>query len=498
VRTPQICLLFALCGCNNPAMNAPDMAGGDMTMLPDGGTPDMAQPVTNLGTRIFTGKGLQLLAVTSDDDVAFSDGGGGIEVVPVAGGAATVVASSAQGLVSGKMVMAWANFSKTTSVGDLSVYTAANGVVALDVNSVGMGVAADDGSALIYSNNASGDGSTADLVFAKADGTGKKTLFPGSLMGNPCRPGIRTAAGSFFVSHCDAAPAAGPDGGSDDGGAPDGGGPAGPSATLSMVGADGTLTNIASGVTPVFNVSPDGMQVLAIAANGDGLLYPPTANASGTKLDSNVVFGFFSPDSSTLLYYTTDGKLHRMVGAGPSTVLVTSNVTGVLDAAPDFSTVLFYSTNDASMFTSDVYLASATTPGAATMLAPPNGAVYGDGYTADSSRVLFYKNVAMGVGDFLSAPASGGGNPTTHGSKVWVSYHGAKPTQVVFNPNWKSVANSNGRADVSVVDTAGSDPPTVICVAAEADFFLSHDRTKVVYGALAQPGKEGIYAAALP
>src|SRR5262249_15022713 len=123
------------------------------------------------------------------------------------------------------------------------------------------------------------------------------------------------------------------------------------------------------------------------------------------------------------------------------------------------------------------------------------GEIFGDAFTSDSSRVIYYNNVAnVGQGQVgqLNVATVGGGNPNILGSKVWGSWAG-KGTRVAFNPNYKA-GKYNGRADLFAGDAVGN--PSIVVMQAEADFYVDSTRGNLIYAV--QTGQAGVYVYPIP
>jgi hypothetical protein len=477
-------ILFTL-GCSNGTSSTNDMGGnkdlsmgGDMAMMP---TPDMA--MANIpGTQIVKGKGIQVLNVTDDDFVGYFDAMGNVAATSLAGGMAqSVVASAGIAGVSGKTVFAWANYDTMTMIGDLTVWNSTGGANMIASNSVSNGfIVSDDGQFVVCTQNAAGDGSTADLILVKSDGTGAKTLWTGVATTMTNQPYMRYAGGKFFIAHTAAGKTA-----------------------VDVVATDGTITNLSMDAK-VF-VANDKAGMKAMWADSSGAVSIATIGAPSSPAAMMFQGGFLLPDGSAGLMTTTGGALQRVVGGSPATTLVATMANGFPvfgdehSLSPDGKFVLYYNSQDMNGV-GDLSISSTTAANMTTVLtSKADGAIFGDPFTTDGSRVLFYTSVATGVGDFKSVDLAGG-TPNTHGTNVWVSYNTSKPKGAIFNDNWKTGGmTSNGRADIKVLDDSSTtNPPTLIVASAEADFYLSHDHSKLVYVYFATVGKEGVYVTPLP
>jgi hypothetical protein len=277
----------------------------------------------------------------------------------------------------------------------------------------------------------------------------------------------------------------------DAGAASDAGAAADVATVATFAGA--TPAVLATAAQPGFAVDRAGTKVLVATASG--LFVHPIAGGAGTSIDAAGAIGLFTPDGSAVVYTTSAKALRRAsLGASPATTtLVANGFSEVLAISPDGSWVLGDQSRAGQ--TSDMFLASTSAAGSATALSSATtAALFGDAFTADSSRALFYTNVSKGVGTF-NAQATSGGAPTALGSNVWENY-AATGTKVVFNQNYD---RTNQLADIAVADVASTAPATVLVTQADAYFFLSPARDKVVYSWSDQPGgQEGVWVAPVP
>lgn len=456
------------------------MPGGDMAM---GSTPDMAMAANVPGTQLVKGTGIQVLNVTDDDYVAYFDAMGNTSAIPLAGGMPVMIDPSAGVAgVSGKTIFSWDNYDMNTMIGGgLTVWTQATGAVMIASNSVTNAfIVSDDGQYVVTDQNAAGDGSTADLILIKTDGTGSKTLFTGVAMDMANAPVMRYAGGKFFIAHTAAGKTA-----------------------VDVVATDGTITNLSMDAKQFVNNDKTGTHVMWAESSGNVSI--ATVGSAGMAAGTMFQNGLLLPDGSAGLITTTGGALQRVTPGGAATTLVATMANGfaVFDErslSPDGKFVLYYNSQDSTTGVGDLSLSSTTVANMTTPLTTmADGAIFGDAFTTDGTRLLFYTNVATGVGDFKSVDLAGG-TASTISTNVWVSYNTPKPKGAIFNDNWKAGAmGTNGRADIKVIDdTSTTDAPTTIVTKAEADFYLSKDHSKLVYAYFATVGKEGVYVTPLP
>jgi hypothetical protein len=154
----------------------------------------------------------------------------------------------------------------------------------------------------------------------------------------------------------------------------------------------------------------------------------------------------------------------------------------------------------------DMYLVS-TTPGGAdggnpvtTLDSMTDGANFGDAFTVDSTHAIFYTTVNMsGTGNLMSLalPPAAAAKPVT--ATGWEGF-ATKAAKVVYSDNWSMVMGSlQGYADIHSVDLAGTAAPSTVVTSADANFFVTTDRSTILYSWHACPGAaEGIYSIAAP
>ncbi len=495
-----LAILVSGCG-GTPMSKSSDLGSSDMASSPsDGGTGDMAM-VKVTGTKVVGGTALQLplndYPIMDDGTLVYQDKMGFPNAVPLAGGKAEAIATSAAFSIFPKAVFSYSNIDQAAGAGDLSVWTPSQKTVGSPIPSVITVTGNNAGTWMAYLKSTSGDGSVADLYVSKLDGTSSTKVASGVAFStdmakrDACGPNWKFAGDTLVASYC-----------------------VGNATTATVVAvASGTTVTLLAGAKPFFALNKDNTQVVVSDAAGN-VKVVPIGGGNGTPIDAKFASGLLLNGEDTLLYVTSDMKLKRSPLTSPSpTALVMADVGamwrafGATDPAvsPDKKYVLFNKNFNPDTNSGEIYLASVTTPGTATAIVDQQtGLLQGDAFTTDSSRVLYYKNVkSVGksavVADLFSLPV-GGGTPVAHGTKVWNSWAGTG-TLVVYNDNYKSSPKSSlgdGRADLRVLDVAKSDAAMLLAAQAEADFYLTAAKDKVVF-ALQQGGadQQGIYVAPL-
>jgi hypothetical protein len=243
-----------------------------------------------------------------------------------------------------------------------------------------------------------------------------------------------------------------------------------------VVGPSSTPTVITSDPTFTGSYSTDGTQILYVTQAGAAVVVPVA-----------------SPSSMTAL---TFGKFNYIVGLSP-------------DPKSKFALIATAETRDPAGFVSasDMWLlstAAMNTPSQLSMGA--SAAPYGQVFTADSNFVVFDDNVSGGVGTLYIQPTGGAPNPVVLGQQSWIDDE-PKGSLVVFNVNCGNCTTMYvpGTADIQYVDLATSMTPTTLVTQADYNFYITRDKTKLVYSwhptsvaADAGASKAGVWVWPLP
>jgi hypothetical protein len=476
-RVVTAAVLIAGCSSGDGEM---DMAVADLAMPDLTPGPDMKTPVLVTGTKLLDGTHT-VLGITTDDFVAAADTTRMMKVVPVAGGMAEPIATDTfDGRISGKVVFVWSEVDQVTRrFGAIKVWTNANKVQRLgETSTIATRGATLDGEYLMFTDNANTTGSIADLYVAKSDGSGKLMVLPQRMAFEPCQPRIAPAGQKFVVAHC----------------LPMGDAGAAP-ATLSLVDpATGMATTLASGLVPFVAVNKPGTHALAVTTTSNILSVITLAGGTPVVIEPGVAVreARFNAAGDEVFYVTQAGALKRTPIAAPAPMtLGGTGVRGIDDISPDEKFLAYHKLVDGDGV-GDLFLAPTTPPGTPVTIAAGEVAVFGDVFTTDSSRLLYYSDLDSSLAGTLNAhPVAGGAEIKISNSKVWVSFSTASG-KVVYNDNWKRVMQA-GRADIKVADGTGG--TNLISIQAEDSIRLNADRTKVVYMYRVDSSKTGLYAA---
>jgi hypothetical protein len=474
-----VVLAMVVGGCSNSNNNG-DMGVGDMG-LPDLSIvtpPDLSAPMVLTGSRILPGR-VSLAGVTTDDFVIVQDDmSGALKAVPVAGGTAqTILAVADFFVISGKVVFAWEALN-ADGVGKIYAWTPAGGSVLLGNTSYPRGAAAsDDGTFVLFNDNANLDASLVDFYVAKSDGTGKVALtgIDRKIGETPCRPRSRFAGAHFFISTCSSA------------------GDAGISpATIHSVTTTGTVATLLTDARGFFTVDKAGTKVLGIVDMPGTATVIPAAGGTAIPIDSAVTDAEITSDGATVVY-AKGGALMKSPSGSAAPVSLVGSGCRILDGiSPNDQFVACHDV--AAMTGQDLLVASLAAPGTpVTISNMPDIALFGSLFTSDSSRVLYYTDLDQDEAGTLNAqPVAGGAPAVLSTDKVWLSY-GAAGSKVLYNDGWRTVSMA-GRANLKVIDGAGG-TPTLIATQADDSPALSNDKGTAIFTYRAAAGKEGLYAA---
>ncbi len=459
---------------------------GVQCTLPDGG-------VFPVGTQLVKGANLSVGGVTGDGYAAYVDTmANAIFAVPIApaGGdaGAPVMVSTNDGSgfeTLGNAVLAWTGATQSSglSVGAMTLWTAANGLQAnIATGSLGPNnqvsgwvAVSSDNKYVLYFDNASSLGGTADLYAAGTDGTRKTRLVAGVAISQQCTPQVGFAGDYAVASYCTSVPTS------------DGGTSSLPVATITAWSGTGWTTSAPVSASAYPSWSTDGKGLVAYANTAGFYVYTAATDGS-TLIDAAGSSGLFTSDSASIVYSAAGGSIRRSTVASPSPQVVLpagdagSGYLGLVALSGDDGHLLTYKTFDPNTGFIDLYL-SPTAPGstAIPLSSAVTSAVYGDPFTADGTHALFFANLNSSlVGDYDEMAVTGS-TPAKLGSVAWEGF-ATTAAKVLFNDNWVADSTGSGRADLEAVDTSAA-TPTVTKLVSQADafFYLSADKSKVVY-----------------
>lgn len=483
-------------------------SGGSSGGIPgdaSGDSPDGAQPCTAMpaGNKVLATTTQSVLGVTGDNQVVIYDPTAkSLSAVPLAGGTATSIGpfDNQQDYVAiaGNIVVLAQGGSQSNPAGTLTLWTSAGGAKkvgsatyggypgsgALDVSS--------DGKYVLYTENATA--TTADIYVAGTDGSSPTKLVGGTSVGNACAPILYFAGDDAVVSYCTAQPD--PDASTMN-----------VATVAAITGAPNwqTTQTFANGDAANFVVARAGASASQVAfVTSAGLQVEAIGGTTPTTIDANGVSGMFNHAGTSVIYQDASGNVWtspvaaaapaELVGASVAQTLALSSDDKWLEVAENFS-----------HGNTDMYLVSTTASGAdggnalTTLDGMTDGANFGDAFTADNSHALFFTGInSNATGSYMSLglPPSGAAKAIT--MTGWVGY-ATSAAKVVYSDNWSMAGAFEGHADIHAVDLSGTAAPTTLVSAADASFYVTADKSKVVYSWHGCPGAaEGIYSIAAP
>ncbi len=482
----------------------------------DAALPPFDAGVAPTGTRVRAG--LVTLPgenpITTDGYVVYMDNADKnmkvVSLTPPDGGAATpvtVAQFNANAFVSvvGASILVWPSPGAKLPVSPLYAWSAAKGPVTIDSNAlVGAGGLSADGSKIAFVSTP-GNARAGTIVVANIDGTGRQVIETDV----PTLSNLNLAGCGVTVSF--------PGGKSDKVAAA--WCPAGSTTQTITVHTVANATNldVATGIAPnsfaSFVSDPAGSKLLTVFANPDGgvssIAVVPTAGGQTTKIEDGDIAAFFT---STTVHYLagTSYKSSPAVNPSPKALATVTGLNGIYPTLlpPDQAHVLLFTAQNSTTNGTDLLLVDTTTAGQTpkTLQATPTGALYGDAWTADSSRVLFVDGIQLIggglVGTLRAAPVATG-VPTKVADNVWITWAlgGSKITYGDNSANIDGAANF--RTDIRTLDLAAAGAVAKLIVnQADANYYVTPDKTKIVYAYEADPASasplNGLWVAPVP
>ncbi len=151
--------------------------------------------------------------------------------------------------------------------------------------------------------------------------------------------------------------------------------------------------------------------VLASPTDGQAVLLPIAGGNPIPLVDADYYYGFFVGNNQSVFFNDQTMGVHRVDVGGGAPILLQPTANGFF-ASPDASFFLSNTMYSKTDNTYDLFLASGTAPGGATMLSSAV-APYLFGFTADSRYALYLENVVftdktLATGDLKAAPTAGG------------------------------------------------------------------------------------------
>jgi hypothetical protein len=456
-----VAALAGVAGCGDGNKNTDDMGVSDMGVGDMPSTrPDMTVPLMLDGKKVVSGAA-QYITVNDDGWLLYF--GSGINAVKLDGTSDTKIIPNGFGVLPGKKVVfglevadqmnpgptaklwAWKN-------GEASAREVTTAAVMFpndpnDQRTLVAAAASDDGTKILFTKNATA--TTTDIALANYDGTSEVPVLTGIPRNGACELTMGFAGGKFFVGYCTAQPTM-------DGGIAT-------STVISVDATTGAQTPLFTGARNFFSVNTAGTKVFGISATQQPMWVASTGGTP-TMITSDPVLGevgLINPAGNNIVWVTTTKKLMRLDVSQPSQspVEITSGLAtelsggGLLAISPDFAWGVVAKQFSSQAQATDVILTSLTTAGQVTpLVTTATGAIFGEGFTKDSTRVLYYTDVVDGAGTLHSKPVAGGADVVL-ASDVWLEYPGVN-NKVLFTDRHHDGANG-GLVDLKWIDASG-------------------------------------------
>jgi hypothetical protein len=454
---------------------------------------DAAPPVAT-GTKILSG-GFHITSLTTDDYAVLAniDGTAGAQTIALGATTATSIdATSKLAFASGSVVFSWDQDGSTFPMnGNLVAWSASAGVHAISTTALAPSrslfatfAASRDGSAILWLDNASTDGSMVDVKWAHVDGTAATTLFTSQAASDTtCPLVIAPASTGFVVVHCDRT------------------GTTTGAAHLDAIDSTGVARSLSTDTQAAFTLDATGANVLHVtAASGLELI---TFAGTKTTIDAAGGLGLLSSVGDFAVYPTAVGALKKSATTSPApTTVLSSGALFPLFATPTLGAVIYVKTSDATGF--DLFLVdtTATTPAAITLDATQgDSSIFGDAFTADGTRAIYQTGLGSAPPTYdLKSTVVASGTTTAVASNVW-DEHGYGAAKIAYGDNYVTGAGaaSLGNADIHTVDLAATTlSPSTIATAAEVEIYVDSTKKKLVYAWNAVAASQGVYVAPLP
>ena len=446
---------------------------------PDGGRP--AQQVLGsvvTGTRLLKGK-LDVFGITTDDFAAVLDSNGGALAVPISGGPAQPIDPTADmAAVTGPVIYSFHGVDPTSTFGELTIWTAANGAIPFASGATWPVAVSDDGTRVLATAATASDGTQTNLVLGGTDGASPTTLFAVGL-GLGCQPSMQFAGGRFVVSAC-------PPGSSE--------------ATISSIDpADGTTITLLTEAQNQVTVIPFA-QIVALI-DRDGTAYAADVAGSHPQvIGQSVTQIVCSPDGSAL-FLASQGTVSVVpLNGGAAGALPPANVISLWEASPDGQSLLFQPKAGVvgPLSGGGLWVTSTTSGGPARQLSSENDAFTSPDtpFTADSQWALWFADPGpYGAGRLMAGAVSGG--PTSVLGRRAVTVAAAGGARVLFTDTYTMAPGHVGRAVLRAADLSTGDPPTVMATEVGPSFYLTHAHHQVVFSFDDGTDQAGIYLAPL-
>ncbi len=470
------------------------------------------------GTPILSSASASVQGVIGSSTVLFYDSSAlTLNSVPIAGGTPTNMSAYDNSglLISGNVVLWSHNPTAATATAptygplSASVGGAASKTLATEAYYSGIGGGfidvSSDGALVLYMTIPTATSTTANIVVSAPDGTGAVTLvsnvlYSASASGTLCTPNARFVGNSVIAAYCTTAPTTQLE------------------STIAQFAVTGGAALQTFTKAGFFGFSIDNpktpTQISYLTAGGQYVQALAPVNSTPKLVDKDGAGGaFFSADGLSLIYdqfvpndagMGTSG-IYRSTIAAPSPQKIVAGQFGTLAISPDTNWLVTYEqTNMAGTLTDMQLVSTAAGSSTQTLCATQTGTFFGDNFTVDDTQVLFFCNVNGPVGDFDAEKLMTGATVTTvDAASVWQE-NAVSGAKVLYNNNYIAPpkgATTFGFADILTQDLSTTAPATTVASHADANYYLTADKTKLIYSFSSCPSQAtpaGIYVVAAP
>jgi hypothetical protein len=468
-------LLGVLAGCGGGGRGS--SSGGPPHT--DGGAPDLPDLGSVVTGTVLLNGDLDITGLTTDEVAAVLDQKRGALAVPLSGTGVQTVDPDGEAVAAlGDVIFSYHNLDDLDGIGDLTIWTAAEGAVSfVEGASIYAFAVSDDGTRVLTTGHTSSDDTMTSLVLGGIDGTAPTTLLEVAL-GSGCNPILVFTGGTFVASHC---------------------APGSSMVTISAIDPlSGAVTDLLTGAqNTIWTVPGASGLVVLLDANSNASLVPAVGGAA-TPIGSNVNGVNVMSDGSAVFVLSGASVVRVPVAGDAPLTLAPTGVLNLQAVSPDGQQLLYDTVEGLEPGNGDLWITSATTVGAVTQLsADDNTAIYDAAFTADSSQALYFTGADLhGVGTFTTAPVAGGA-PVVRGQGGWIveAYGGAK---IAYADQYTPVAKRPGRVVLRTLDLSGDASPAIVATHAGAYFVLTYALDRVAFSFNDGSPQSGLYVAPLP
>ncbi len=525
VATIANAFLWVACGGsplnNNPAIDS----GADAPPSDAGPLPDVVrQRSCSLGDGGVDPQGVKLVAsptpfalgVTTDGYAIYNDRKFSlIYAVPLQGGIPEQIgpswdSSSTVVSIAGSVVFYWTGVrdsTKAPTLGQLIVWTAAGRSKTVATSSfLGMMAVHNSGKLIAYSDNATAtypdpdagaDGGTSgvgttDIYVSASNGTQAVIVANKVPWSVECQPSLSFVGDQLVVASCASAKLPQP------------------AATIRAYRAPWTLGTVLNTQPAYTGIGHDQVRILYQTANFN-LVAQNVMSGAPVPVAPNVATAILTNDGKSVVYLLGNGWVVRssVTLAGSWQLISMGPYADLKGLSSDDKWLIapkkFDSNPNSPLYgLYDIHLLpNAPNSTSVPLLTSTTGAFLNDWFTTDNAYVIFGANnkpAAYGYyGDFASVPlATPNAAPLTVSNTVWSAY-ATKGSKTVYNDGYEIVFPSLPTADIQVVDVANPGKRTKLASHADANFYLSPDKTKALYSwAYCADDRAGLYLVDLP